>query len=176
MAATANAQPGVRKPFTEKEFLIISNNKYNVPQKYADAAAAVRRRIEAARRRLERITLSDGHKELADAATAHAAIAQAEATLLLAEQQRGANDLTRIIEMVRISVWATQYKDNLKLLLSDSTIMSPVPEGELTLERWVSGLRPGVRELFERTLFPEAASPAQMNVQDPPSPWDLEPR
>ena len=155
---------------------MLRNNKYNVPQKYVDAAAAVRRRIEAARRRIDRITVSDGHKELADAAAAHAAIAQAEATLLLAEQQREANDLARIIEMVRISVWVTQYKDSLKLLLSEATIASPIPESELTLECWISGLRSDVRELFERTLFPEAGSPGTMSIQDPPSPWDVEPQ
>lgn len=152
------------------------DNKYSIPQAYRDGAAAVRKRINSARRRLERITVSDGHKELADAAIAHAAIAQAEATLLLAEQQQEANDLTRVINMIRISVWVTEYQDSLRLLLGDATIMNLVPEGDLTLERWVSGLRPGVRELFERTLFPEAGSPGTMNIQDPPSPWDVEPK
>jgi delta 1-pyrroline-5-carboxylate dehydrogenase len=155
---------------------MIGNNMYNVPQEHLDGAAAVRKSIDSARRRLERITVSDGHKELADAAAAHAAIAQAEATLLLAGQQGEANDLARIIEMVRISVWATQYRDSLKLLLGDATIANPVPEGEFTLERWISGLRPGVRELFERTLFPEAGASVPSDFQEMPSPWDVGPK
>lgn len=155
---------------------MLRNNKYNVPQEHPDGAAAVRKSIDAARRRIDRITVSDGHKELADAAAVHAAIAQAKATLLLAEQQQEANDLTRVIDMIRISVWVTEHQDSLRLLLGDATIMNRVPEGELTLERWISGLRPGVRELFERTLFPEPESPVPANLQEMPSPWDVEPK
>lgn len=155
---------------------MFGNNKHNVPQQHLDGAAAVRRSIDAARRRLERITVSDGHKELADAAAAHAAIAQAQATLLLAEQQREANIRGRVYDMVRIPVWFSVHKGAVKMLLDEATIANPIPEDELTLERLVSGLRPGVRELFESALFPESGSAVPVNLQEVPSPWDVEPK
>ncbi len=150
----------------------------NIPQKHFDGSEAVRRSIDAARRLLGRITVSDGHKELCDAAAAHAAIAQAEATLLLLEQQQVANEHSRVHAWLRLA--ASWEKINPWLKREEHAESSDSEDGDnqLTLGPWVNKLNPGIRDLFKRVFLGEAklADCRPVSPDSVPSPWDVTPK
>lgn len=157
---------------------MFGNNKHNIPQEHLDGAAGVRRSIDAARRRLGCITVSDGHKELCDAAAAHAAIAQAEATLLLVEQQQVANDHSRVHAWLRIAATWEKINPWLKRKEHAESSDSEGGDNQPALGPWVNELNPGLRDLFTRVFTGETKSDDRRPVSPDsvPSPWDVTPK